>query len=281
MKKMLMIYPVLVFCLYLAAGAEPQHGADETLFREAKVLLFDEKWDRALEKLDVLLDEYPESRYYAQGLFYKGVCLKEMKGREEEAMRIYKDFLKRDDRSRPLSEEAEASIIDLSVRLYKKGKKSALREVTERLVHSNRAVKYYAAFELSFMEDKTTAARAIPVLKEILRHETDDHIRDRAKLAILRVDPAALRDFVEERYERKARVLHIRVYSKGKAEPDFSVNFPFALADLALSAISEEDREDLRREGYDIDGLIRRLNEFRGEVIRIETKEKIFEIWLE
>ncbi|MBN1273580.1 MAG: tetratricopeptide repeat protein [Candidatus Aminicenantes bacterium] len=281
MKKIFLIVPIMVFCFNLSLQADLQSGHDETLFREAKILLFDEKWEQAQEKLDILLDEYPDSRFYAQSLFYKGVCLKEVEGREEEAIQVYKTYLDRKDRSPNLSEDAEASIIDLAVRLYRKGKRSALKEVSKRLSHPKRVIKYYAAFELSFIEDKRAAAEAIPVLKEILENETDSHIQDRAKLAILRIDPNALKDFVEDRYQRKARILHIRVYTKGKNEPDFAVNFPFALADLALSVIPEEDKEAMRREGYDIDEILRRLNEFTGEIIRIEAEGKIFEMWID
>ena len=98
---------------------------------------------------------------------------------------------------------------------------------------------------------------------------------------MLRIDPDALSDLEEEEYEERMLILKLRVYSRGEKEPEFSLDIPWALADLALSALSEEDKENLRQEGYDLDKIIERLIKERGEIIRVVTKTKIFKIWIE
>lgn len=53
------------------------------------------------------------------------------------------------------------------------------------------------------MSDKKVAAKAIPVLKEILEKEGDEELRDRAKISLLRIDPDALKGLEEHRYEKE------------------------------------------------------------------------------
>jgi len=283
MKKVtvnLALILLVSFSLQVFAQTKP----DEKLLYEARILYLDMKWKKAHEKLDELLKNYPNSRWFSQALYWKAKCLKEQKGKELEALHTYKSYIEREDRTKILTEESETAIIELASGLYKRGKKSYLREIEKRLLSSNKVVKYYAAFELSYIKDKKVAVRAIPTLKKIIEKEGDEELRDRAKIALLRIDPNALKDFEEQKYERKAAVLNIRIYKKdqqGQKELEAKINIPWALADLALRAISEENKDMMREEGYDLDRIRKELLEFRGEIIRIEDKETIIEIWID
>lgn len=270
---------ILLASLFLQvyAGMQP----DEELFYEARILFLDMKWKKAQKKLDELLEKYPNSRWFSRALYWKAKCLQEQEGKELEALDTYKSYARRNDRTKILIEEAEVAIIDLASKLYNKGKRSYLKEIEKRLSHSNRVIKYYAAFELSYVKDKRVAAKAVPVLKKILENESDDRLRDKAKIALLRIDPSALKDFEEKRYERKIAVLKIRIYKKGQTKPEVKINIPWALADLALRAISEENKVMINEEGYDLDSLRKRLLEYRGEIIRFEDKDTIIEIWID
>lgn len=270
---------ILLACLVFQTSAWSQ--SDENLFREAKVFLFDKKWVKAQEKLEELLSKYPDSPLFSQALFYKGRCLEEQDGQEREAVEVYERYTLRRDRTASLAEEAEVSIIDLAYKLYGRGKKSALDKIETRLYRQSRVVKYYAAVKLSYVKDKKRANKAVPVLKEILKAEKDEELRDRAKIALLRIDPKSLQDFEEQRYERKARVFHLRVQNRGKKEPEVAINIPWALADLALSSIPEKERQEMREEGYDIDKIIRELTEYQGKIVEIKTKTSIIKIWID
>jgi hypothetical protein len=258
-----------------------QTRVDERLFLEAKVLIFDKEWEKAQAKLDELMDEYPESPWFTQALFWKGKCLEEQEGRESAALGVYKEYITRRDKNSNLAEESEISIIDLSFKLYEKGRRSHLREIESRLRRPDRVVKYYAAITLSYVKDKRVARKGIPVLQEILDEEKDDRLRDRAKIALLRIDPESLEDLEERKYESKAKILHIRVTDLSEKNEKFSFNIPWALADLALSVIPEEEKAEIKKEGYDIDKIIRELQEMRGKIIRIETKNSIISIWID
>jgi len=279
MRKVIINIGILLLAsLLLQAYGQVQ--PDERLFEEAKVLIFDKEWKEAQEKLEELLDKYPDSPWYSQAVFYRAKCLKEQKGKNLEALKAFQEYIRLRDRSKSLTEDSELSIIDLAYELYKDGKRSYLAEVEKRLSSSNKVVRYFAAIKLSQVKEKKAASRAVPVLKEIIKKEEDDELRDRAKIALLRVDPGALRDLEEERPVRKAKLLKIRVWKDG--ELTLRINIPWALADLALGSIEEEEKAELRKEGYDLDTITKTLVE-AGEVIYIENKEEgtIIKIWIE
>jgi hypothetical protein len=279
MRKVIINIGILLLAsLLLQAYAQAQ--PDEKLFQEAKILIFDKEWKDAQEKLEELLEKYPDSAWYSQAVFYRAKCLEERKGKELEALKAFRDYIKRRDRSKSLAEDSELSIIDLAYELYKDGKRSYLTEIEKRLSSSNRVVKYFAAIKLSQVKEKKVASRAVPVLKEIIKKEKDDELRDRAKIALLRVDPGVLKDLEEERSVRGARLLKIRVWKDD--ELTLKINIPWALADLALGSIEEEEKTSLKKEGYDLDTIMKTLAEV-GEIIYIENKEEgtIIKIWIE
>jgi len=271
---------VLLCLVSLCLRAELQERPDEVLFRDAKVLIFDKNWDEALDKLDRLLTGYPESAWFSQALFYKGRCLQEQPRQEPAALRIYQEYLRRSDRNESLAEESEIAIIDLGYEMYENGETSRIKEIERRLNSSNRVVRYYAAFKLSYIEDWIIAEKSLPVLKSILKEEEDAELRDRAKIALLRIDPEELDD-VDRTTGNRAKILKIRVFRKGVKQPELSLNIPWALADLALSAIPVEDRAEMRKEGYDLDKIIRELTEVKGNIISIQSEEKLIKLWIE
>ncbi|MFQ6109564.1 MAG: hypothetical protein ACE5L7_08440 [Candidatus Aminicenantales bacterium] len=281
MKKRIGIYGLIFLLASFSFQVQAKTQPDEKLFREAKILLFDKEWKSAQEKLEELLRQYPESRWHPFAVFYLAKCLQEQKGREEHALSVYKDYIKLKDRNKSLVEESEISIIDLAYALYNKGQKSFLKEIESRLASSSRVIKYYAAFKLSYIKDKKIASKGIPVLKEIINSERDDELRDRAKIAMLRVDPEALKDFEEERYEKRAVILKIRVYETATKKTRFSLNIPWALADLVFSAIGDEEKDLMREKGYDLDRIRGELTRFRGNIIVIEGDTITIKMWID
>jgi tetratricopeptide (TPR) repeat protein len=272
---------IIIFCVSFVLQAYGQISPDEKLFQDAKILIFDKKWEEAQEKLEELIENYPESPWHSQAVFYLGKCLQEQPGEEVKALEVYKDYIRLDEHNEQLVEESEVSIIELSFKLFDKGKKSYVKEIEKRLSSPNRVIKYMAAFKLSRARDKKTAKKGLPVLMEILEEERDDELKDRAKIAVLRVDPDALKDFEEERYEGRAKTLKIRVFEAGKKKIKLSLDIPWALADLALAAIPEEEKESMRREGYDLDKIIRELTKVKGNIIEIKSEDSVIKIWID
>ncbi len=279
----------ICFALLLGLGAAavpayPQAATDESLFREAKLLVFDKSFKEALDKIDELMDRFPSSPLAAQALFYKGECLSGLGGRERDALRAYKGYIQLDDAKPSLVEDSEGAIVDLAFDLYGEGNDAALREILDRLDHPNKVVRYYAAYKLSLVSDKKEAAKAAPVLSRIVETEKDPELLDRARIALLRVSPESLKS-AEERKPRTvttARLLRIRVRKAGMKEPAFSLNIPFALADLALSAMDEDDKAAIRKKGYDINKIMNELAKSKESILRIAGDDgTVIEIWID
>jgi tetratricopeptide (TPR) repeat protein len=259
----------------------PARGqSDQELFQEAKIMIFDNEWENAQEKLEELLEEYPESPLYSQALFYLGRTLENQKGEEKEAIDVFKKYVLRRDSSTVLIPEAETSIINLAFALYEKGRTSYLNEIKTRLYRPDEVVRYYAAIRLSYVKDKEEASHAIPVLKEILEEGRDQELKDMARIALLRIDPDYFQEYEEKRDERRLMLLKFRVVSKKTGAETFSISIPWALADLALANIPEDAKADLRNEGYDLDRILKEVVQ-GGKIIEISTTDAVIKIWIE
>jgi len=272
----------VVLLASLCMGAYAQIQPDERLFEEAKVLIFDKKWETAQEKLENLLDRYPQSQMKEQALFYRAKCLSERTGREKEAIEAYDSYIrevKNPEKNASLMEDSEISIIDLAYGLYEKGERRFLDAIEERLGRPNKVVSYYAAFKLSYVKDKTVSSRAVPVLKRIIESEQDAELKDRAKIALLRVDPGALKAVGDGQSKAHARILKIQVIEAGKKKLD--INIPWALADLALQAIPDEEKSVMRKKGYDLDKIINELAKTKSSIIEINENGSVIKIWIE
>jgi len=276
------VFVILGFIVLAAARPAPAaaQAQNERDFQEIKVLIFDEKWAEAEVRLNDLLARSPEGPLTAQAIYYKARCVEEIGGREGEALRIFKQYLELKDRNRNLAQDAEVSIIDLALKLYEKGDKGFLREVEGRLAHPDKVVRYYAAVQLSFVKDKKIAEKAIPLLKSIVTGESNAELRDRAKIALLRVSPDALSQLEDQHAPRRARILHIEIVDEITGKLEAAINIPWALADLALAAIDEEDLESIKAKGYDIPTIIRKLETSGGDLIEVSAEGKRFKIWI-
>jgi len=284
MKKATMI---LIIAFLLTPGvvrpvlAQTRGGEDEKLLQEAKLLIFDKNWTEAEKKLSRLISSHSQSGYYAQALFYLGKCQAEQKDREKEALESFEAFLRRPARPQSLLEEAEIAIIDLAFKLFNQGENKYLRLLEDRLSSPNRVIRYYAAMKMSYLRDKSLATRALPVLTKLIETEKDQELVDRARIAVLRISPQALKDIPDRSGREGLRLLKIRVYEKGKKVPSVSVNLPLALADLAIQAISEEEKARIREKGYDLNRIISDLARAKEKLVRIEEDGNIIEIWIE
>lgn len=284
MRKRAMI-PVILLAALLFGGlpVAAQSGGEDKAFQEVKLLVFDEKWTEALSRLDAFLARNPKDSLSVPALYYRAKCLEEIGLRNEDALRAYKEYLSRGDRNKSLASDAEASIITLALKLYEKGDRSYLPEVEERLTHPEKDVRYYAAIQLSYVKEKKAAAKSVPILKKMMTEETNPELRDRAKIALLRVEPEALAQIPDRTTaSRKVRMFHIQIMDQRTKAVELSLNLPFALADLALSGISAEDRDLISGRGYDIEKILKELKE-TGSILEInDAKEgKSIKIWID
>lgn len=271
-RIMRMVTVALMVGLAAAAGA-----AEENLLNRAKLLLFDQKWEQAPDTLEQFLDTNPEARQTAQAVYYRANCLKEL-SRSREAIAAYQDFLGMSDNA-TLREEATIGIIDLSYKMAQRGDQASSDRLVNYLNHGERAVQYYAAFRLSYAKKTALARKAIPVLQRILKSERDTELKERARLALLRIDPTVLKDD-KGPADLAGSYLKIRVVEKGSGTAKVSVTIPLALARLALAALPDEEKARLAEEGYDLDSIIDMMVR-TGDMVRIEDEEATVRIWIE
>ena len=275
MKKIVGIVTMLVL-----TGVLPLMAGNRSLER-AKVLLFDQKWQGALEELDKCLASNPEGKDVLQAIFYRGNCLKELE-RTEEAVAAFQQFLAVSGNA-TLREEAEINMIDLNVELMKRKDKLAPTRLKQALASRIKSVRYYTAFKLSYLKDKSLAREGIPILKGIVNRESDNELRERAKLALFRIDPRSLEN-VNKTDRTRGRMLRIRVVdkhvSKGQNKERVSISIPLSLATLALTALPDSEKQRLAAEGYNLDTIIQTLIKTR-EVLLIEDEEATIRIWID
>ena len=270
--------------LVLLAAFSPAAGQtakqEERLMQEAKVLLFDGKWGEALDKLEVFLRGYPSSPLAPQALFYKAKVLSNLNGREPEAISSFQDYLGTKDKNPNLAEESEVALVDLAYELYIQGNRSYLKEMGNRLASPSKVVRYYAAFKMSYLKDRTLAAKSVPVLKSIFKDESDPELRDRAKIALLRVDPGALEAVGEEKSSpSRARLLRIEVSEAGRVK--VNIKIPWALADLAIQAIPPKEKQMLRQKGYDLEKIFKELEKTKSSIIEISEEKTLIKIFID
>jgi tetratricopeptide (TPR) repeat protein len=229
-----------------------------------------------LKKLDRLINDFPNSPHYPQALFFKGKCLKEQ-GKTIQALEAYTRYLEIS-KNQSLREEATIALIDLNFDLYKKGEKQYAKKVIGFLKSANLTVRYYAAVRLSHAGDKKIAEAAVPILKKIVAKERDEELVDRAKLALMRINPDHLKTVSKSR-PIEARMLNIHIYHKKLKKETLSISIPFVLAKLALDSLPDKEKKELAQKGYDVDRLLRTLTE-APELLRIESEETIIKIWV-
>lgn len=274
MKKKLFLLILLIMVLWGMLPAQ----SDQEVFEKAKILIFDEQWEAALKQLDGMLAAYPAGRYSAVALFYRGKCQAEL-GAKKPALASFELFVKAQP-GNPLAEDALISIIDLAADLFAAGEKAYLERIVALLRHENKVVSYYAAFKLSYLSDRGRARQALPVLNAIMEREKDDELRDRARIAIMRIDPSRATGAEPLARAKSGRMLKIRIVGKKSKEAEISLNIPLGLADLAIRSLSEEQKRSLRRQGYNLEGILARMVG-QGLKIDFQDEEGVFRIWVE
>lgn len=274
-RYIVIITALLITCFPMGLYGEE---SDKDIFDKARLAYLDEQWEQALNKLDRLIETFPDSSYYPQVLFYKGKCY-EKKKMPQRALDNFKEFLVVS-QNEVLIEQADVSIIDMNFALYEKtGDKNHLEEIVRYLKSKNEVLRYYAAIILSRVKDKASANKAVPILKRAVARESDQDLVDRAKLALMRIDPGHLKELSKPK-KLSALMLVIQSVDKKTKIESFLLKFPFALAGLAMDSLPEDAKEKLEEKGYDLDEIINTIVE-KGEILKIESESAIFKIWIE
>jgi hypothetical protein len=257
------------------AAVPPLTAADRTT--EAKTLFFDRHYAAAREAWAAAR----EAGGSEAALYWIARCSERL-DEPARALAEYGRYLEAHPSDPVLMEEARTSRVALATRLVKAGDKEHLRVVTEALEDPSRTVRYFAALQLSTL-GPALGRRAVPVLRRIVAEESDPDLQERAKLALLRLEPGALAEVTAppRRDAQSARWIHVRIDDKGESK--VSIDLPLALAELVFKSLPEDAKQDLRRRGYEAETFLdhlRRLKPTDLIVVHKEGGERI-RIWIE
>ena len=281
----------LVFQPIPTAAAAPMPVAEQ--LRSAKALFFDGKYAEARTAWEAVRKGARGAESVA-ALYWIARCSEKL-DEPDRALGEYASFLAAKPVDTALADEARTSRVGIAARLYKGGQKQHAPILTAALADKSRTVRYYAALQVATLGPEM-ARPAVPVLREIVKTEKDNDLVERAKLALLRVDPRALSDLPDDRppiavsgsarpagSARKASWIKVRITEKGASSPKVSVTMPFALAELVFKSLPAEALAELRAEGYDAQNFWQKLREMgptdvidiegdHGERVRIWTE---------
>jgi hypothetical protein len=280
---------VLAALLVLVVPAALPAQPEAERLRSAKSLYFDRKYGEARAAWQAILAGSRGAD--ADVAAYWVARCSENVGEDERAFKEYGDFLARKPADRALVEEARTARVGIAARLYRAGKRERLATIRDALTDTSKTVRYYAALQLAGLGPEV-GQPAVPVLRRILDQETDSDLVDRAKLALLKLDPESLsrstRPADREGREalrpgRMASWLKVRIYAPGSSTAKVSVTVPLGLAEMVFKSLPDDAIEDLRKKGYDAERFWEQLRKLGPtEIVKIDGEhgERIH-IWIE
>ncbi len=263
-------------------------GKDQELFNQAKILIFDKDWNGARGIFQRVIQEFPKSALVPQSYYFIAKCF-QFEGREAEAIGSYETFLQKYPNEPVFPAEARNAIVELAATQMEKGDPTYRDRLVKSLSDPRKEVRYFAAIRCSRLKDRQIDALSVPILREIIRTESERDLVDRARIALLRLDPEALN--VEKRLEAKpgktrngstVRMFHIEVYQQGAKAPNVELNLPMSLADMAIRALDESTKMELKRQGFDVDDIWRSLKQLPPtKILTIRDKGNLIKIWID
>ncbi|HEY3119767.1 MAG TPA: hypothetical protein VGL15_04025 [Vicinamibacteria bacterium] len=254
--------------------------------RNAKSLYFDRKYAEARTAWQAILAGSRGAE--ADVAAYWVARCSENLGEDERSFKEYGEFLARRPADRALIEEARTARVGIAARLYRAGKRQYLPTIREALSDTSKTVRYYAALQLAGLGEGV-GQPAVPVLRRILDQETDADLVDRAKLALLKLDPESLsRSLRAPEHERpasgrSASWLKVRIFAPGQSTAKVSVTVPLALAEMVFKSLPDDAIDELRKKGYDAERFWEQLRKLGPtEIVKIDGEhgERIH-IWIE
>ncbi len=265
----------IVLVVFVTAIVAAQSPTD--LFQQAMLDMFDGKWSRALEKLDEVQRSDAPDELKARSYFFAARAL-EKSGRPEKALQRYAQFLKAPSTDPSLRKEAGFAQVKIAAHLYMTGKKEYANQVVEALDSADSDLRFLAAVQLSYFTDKSVSRKAIPVLREKMSRDSDSEVQNQAALALLRIDPRLLEKKESDQTSARGGNLHLLLRNEDGEE--IRLTLPVSLARLALNALPEAARKELKDEGINPDNILEMLSK-AGEILEVKTNGSSVRLWID
>jgi len=279
----------------LSTPLPAQRGRDQEIFNQAKIFMFDKKWGEAHDVFLRLIREFPGSNVVPQAYFFSARCL-QLQGKPGDAIRAYEDFVRKYPLEPILPAEARNSIVEIAALLFEKGDRSYKDRLAAALADGRKEVRYFAALRCSSLKDLQLDSMIIPILKDIVSGETERELVDRAEIALLRLEPKALsprtrpeKPPVKPSEDRgrasekpgAGRMFHLRVFEEGSSEPKVELNIPVSLAQLAIAALDESAKKEMRLKGFDVDNIWESLNKMGPtDILTFRDGKTTVKLWI-
>jgi hypothetical protein len=268
---------------------KPDGAKDQELFNQGKILIFDKNWEGARTVFQRVIREYPQSNIVPQAYYYIARCY-QFQGKESDAIRGYETFLQKYPNEPVYPAEAKNAIVELSASLMEQGDSSYRDRLVSALsANSPTDVRYFAAIRCSRLNDKAITSTVVPILREIVRKGGERDLVDRARIALLRLDPEALTP--EKTPAPKGgkpgngsagRMFHLEVYQGGSKEPKVELNLPMALAEFAIKALDESTKKQLKKEGFDVDNVWQSLRQMGPmKILTLRDGDNLVKLWID
>src|SRR5262249_35635026 len=159
----------------------PDPDEAETL-RQIKSDVFDQKWDAVLADCSRFISQYPRSADVSRAYYYRAQALEHSKGREEEAIAAYTDYLTRfPNETGALREDALLSRVTLAAGLYLKGNKKYVGVILQGMDEKGYP-GIFAAIQASKIDHAPARAKALPILIRGAGSEPDAELKNECLL---------------------------------------------------------------------------------------------------
>ena len=158
---------IILLLFFAVSGiSQTKDESDYIIHQKAKKYCIDQKWEKALDLFQQLIDDYPDSQYLDDAHFWIGYCLEKKEGSEIEAFLAF-ETLKDEFNNSTWVDDAIVHQISLAEKLVKMGREPFISFLSEKSRSEDEKIRQQAALSLGRLNDK----RALPVLAEIKDHE--------------------------------------------------------------------------------------------------------------
>jgi hypothetical protein len=274
---------------YFLPGGAP--ARDQEVFNQAKVLMFEQKWDGARQVFQRLIRDFPQSGLAPQAYYYSAYCL-QLQKKPEEALLAYEQFLQKYPNEPGYASQARQTIVQTSASLLEQGKTAYRERLVTALKDPRKEVRYIAAIRGSSLRDRELDPLCIPVLKEIVAKEKQQDLVAPASIALLRLDPAALARPASKSPAGKGnpkqdtagvKMLHLQIFENGDQKaPTVELNFPVSFAQIAILALDEPTKAELRKKGFDIENIWEGLNRLSPtNILTVRNGLRVVKLWIQ
>ena len=291
---------VALTAFFLAAGAD-----EGELLRQIKSEVFDQQWESVLKSCDLFISQFPRSTTVPRAYYYKAQALEHLKGREQEAIAAYTDFLTRfPGETGALKEDAILSRLSMASSLWLAGNRTQVGVILKGMDESGYP-RTYSAIQASKIDHSPARAKALPILKDCAERETDVEVKNECVLALLRIDPKSTTELRQPPAapggvpapatpgtpgtapgSGEAKLIRVEVYDKTKKQVSVRVNMPLAFAQLLLDSLNDELRNEISH-GLQAKGL--QLDRFweafkkggKQTIVEIDNEDQHIKVWIE